>query len=312
MSYVTQEQITEAREMDVLTYLEHFEPDNLVKKSGSVYCTREHDSLVVSNGKWCWFSQGIGGNDAISYLMKVRNMSFPDAVERITGQVASGPIVRHTRSPDPPKVFTIPKLNSDMHRTERYLMKRGIDPDLIKWCEEERFIRETKEYPNVLFVGYDEDGKARYGAVRSITGTYKGDVPGSDKSVGFIIRTVENPSEVHVFESVPDLLSYITILIRNGESWQDKAFLSLGGIARTSANLPKALERFLNVNETVRSVSLHLDSDEPGRLAATQITHLLDSKYSVEDDPPKQGKDFNEYLLIMLGKPPNKKKVEVR
>lgn len=312
MSYVTQEQVAEAREMDVLTYLEHFEPDNLVKKSGSVYCTAEHDSLIISNGKWCWYSQGVGGNDAISYLMKVRNLTFQDAVSRITGIAASEPIVRKARTPDPPKVFSIPKLNSDMKRTERYLVQRGIDPELIKWCEDERFIRETKEYPNVLFVGYDENGKARYGAVRSITGSYKGDVPGSDKSVGFMIRVTDSPTEVHVFESVPDLLSYITILIRNGESWKDKSFLSLGGIAVTSSNLPKALDRFLKVNETVISVNLHLDSDEPGRIASTKISQLLGSKYAVQDEPPKQGKDFNEYLLILLGKTPNKKKVEVR
>ena len=33
MSYVTPEQVTQAREMDLLTYLQLYEPDNLVRFS---------------------------------------------------------------------------------------------------------------------------------------------------------------------------------------------------------------------------------------------------------------------------------------
>lgn len=52
MGYVTPEQITQAKELDLLTYLRSYEPDNLVHFSGNTYCTREHDSLKISNGKW--------------------------------------------------------------------------------------------------------------------------------------------------------------------------------------------------------------------------------------------------------------------
>ncbi len=50
MGYVTPEQIAQAKEMDLLTYLRSYEPDNLVHFSGNTYCTREHDSLKISNG----------------------------------------------------------------------------------------------------------------------------------------------------------------------------------------------------------------------------------------------------------------------
>ena len=50
MGYVTPEQITQAKELDLLTYLQRFDPHELVHVSGNTYCTREHDSLKISNG----------------------------------------------------------------------------------------------------------------------------------------------------------------------------------------------------------------------------------------------------------------------
>ena len=51
------------RQIDLLSYLREFEPSNLVKVKGTsnVYCTAEHDSLKISNGKWYWWSMGFGG-----------------------------------------------------------------------------------------------------------------------------------------------------------------------------------------------------------------------------------------------------------
>ena len=51
-----------ARQIDLLSYLRAYEPSNLVKVKGTtnVYCTAEHDSLKISNGKWMWWSRGIG------------------------------------------------------------------------------------------------------------------------------------------------------------------------------------------------------------------------------------------------------------
>ncbi len=92
MSYVTPEQITKAKEMDLLTYLQLYEPDNLVRFSGETYCTREHDSLKISNGKWHWFSRGIGGRTALDYLIKVRNYTFPKAVEMLSKGAATMPL----------------------------------------------------------------------------------------------------------------------------------------------------------------------------------------------------------------------------
>lgn len=76
MPYIDPQVILQAKQMDLLTYLQSYEPQELVHSSNSVYCTRTHDSLKISNGKWCWHSRGIGGRSALDYLIKVNGMSF--------------------------------------------------------------------------------------------------------------------------------------------------------------------------------------------------------------------------------------------
>ena len=45
MRYIAAEDVAKAKEMDLLTYLRNYEPQELVHVSGNTYCTREHDSL---------------------------------------------------------------------------------------------------------------------------------------------------------------------------------------------------------------------------------------------------------------------------
>ena len=84
MGYVSSEQIAQTKVIDSLTYLRRFERNELVH--GGTYCTCEHDSLKISNGKWNWFSRGIGGRTALDYLIKVQGFSFAQAVEALAGQ----------------------------------------------------------------------------------------------------------------------------------------------------------------------------------------------------------------------------------
>ena len=91
MPYYDSEAIERARQVDLLTYLQTCEPQELVHVSGNVYCTKTHDSLRISNGKWCWFSRGIGGYSALDYLIKVNGYSFLEAMETISGRTAIPP-----------------------------------------------------------------------------------------------------------------------------------------------------------------------------------------------------------------------------
>ena len=301
MGYVTPEQITQAKEIDLLTYLQRFDPHQLVHVGGSTYCTREHDSLKISNGKWNWFSRGIGGKTALDYLIKVQGFSFTQAVETLVGRAAVLPPVSHAApKPAPPRKLLMPELNSNNDVVLNYLMGRGIHPVVLDFCLEHKLLFETKQYHNALFAGYDQEGKVRYAALRGTMGNFKGEAPGSDKRYSFCIA--ENPS-VHLFESAIDLLSYATLLKMNGRDWRQDALLSLGGVFKRKQEfvIPLALSQYLQDHPGTNTLYLHLDNDEVGRDAAAGIMEGLGDKYTVQDRPPPYGKDVNDLLQRKLG-----------
>ena len=305
MGYVTPDEIRQAKEMDLLTYLQNYEPNELVRVAPNTYCTREHDSLKISNGKWCWFSRGIGGKTALDYLIKVQDYPFTQAVETILGKTAARPpvIPHHEQMPEAPRNLMMPVLNRNPSAVIRYLMERGIHPAIIDYCLNHRLLFESKQYHNAVFVGYDTDGKARYAALRGTMGSYKGEVTGSDKRYSFSIAENRSAETVHLFESAIDLMSYATLLYMTGRDWKRDALLSLAGVYKTTREnvVPVSLSRFLSDYPGIKTLRLHLDNDEIGRGAAKGIMDGLKGKYEIIDEPPRYGKDVNDALQRRLG-----------
>ena len=176
MSYIAAEDILEAKKMDLLTFLRNYEPQELVHVSGDTYCTRAHDSLRISNGKWCWFSQGIGGRSALDYLIKVKGNSFIQAVETILGRAAEKPPIFYCPRERKTTELLMPKLSKTTDIVERYLTSRGVHPVIIRHCIDNKLLFESADYHNAVFIGYDTSGKARYGALRGTVGNYKGEL----------------------------------------------------------------------------------------------------------------------------------------
>ena len=129
---VTKEQIEKAKEWDLLSYLQTYDPHELKRSGPHEYCTRTHDSLKISHGKWCWHSQGIGGRTALDYLIKVRGMDFVGAVEALCGYRVPPPSERP--APKPRKPFELPTASRCATAMVSYLHSRGIDQELIGAC----------------------------------------------------------------------------------------------------------------------------------------------------------------------------------
>ena len=316
MPYIPPEVVTRAREMDLLTYLQTYEPQKLVHFGGGTYCTREHDSLKISNGKWCWFSRGIGGYSALDYLIKVKEMPFTKAVETIMGNLAAAPPA-FAPAPKAPKekVLLLPQVNRSATHAVEYLHRRGIDDELIDFCIQTGRLYESYPYHNVVFVGMDADGKPRYANQRGIGSDFIGDANGSDKHYSFGIPAVAASDTLHMFESAVDLLSYGTLQKLDGKDWRSENLLSLAGVYKPRAkieesSLPAALVRYLAEHPHIRRVVLRLDNDATGRIAAETIKTLLPRKYAVTVDiqPPPQGKDYNDCLCMRLGLPITKRR----
>lgn len=313
MPFISPEDILQAKQMDLLTYLQNYEPNELVRVSANTYCTREHDSLKISNGKWHWFSRGFGGTTALDYLIKVKDYSFIQAVETILGRSAAmPPIVKQAPKSEPRKLL-LPSPNSSADRVVRYLRGRGIHPVIIDHCLRNRSLYESADYHSAVFIGRDKDGNARYGAIRGTKGAYKGEATGSDKHYSFSIA--ENPASdtVHVFESAIDLMSFATLRLFDGGSWRENNMLSLAGVFKTKRTdvVPMALQQYLSEHPQVKSLHLHLDNDEIGRGAVAGIVAGLNGAYEIFDEPPVYGKDYNEQLMIRVGLL-NRKEARVR
>lgn len=310
--WVTPEQIEKAKQMDLLTYLQSYEPGNLKKISHDTWCTKEHDSLKISNGKWHWFSRHIGGKTALDYLIKVKGISFVKAVDIITGYAAVlPPVFTKNEKPIELKELELPEYNTDICEVRRYLKSRGISDTVIEYCHENKMLYEDAKYHNCVFLGYDGN-TPKYGAVRSTVSNFKRDLTGSDKRFSFFIPAESETGTVHLFESAIDLLSYASLEIRIKRNWRRDDLLSLAGVYKTDKkqDIPLALRTYLERHNGTKAVYLHLDNDEIGRTATKQITEALSSQYTVIDQPPQSGKDFNDYLKNEIQK--EKRKEQVR
>ena len=306
MPYIPPEVVAKAREMDLYTYLKTYEPQELVHFGGSTYCTREHDSLKISNGKWYWFSRGIGGRSALDYLIKVRELPFTEAVERIAGYSEISTSVSATPSKPKAKALLLPEASPAADRVIWYLTGRGIDRELIDFCLQSGRLYESLPYHNVVFIGMDRYGKPRYANLRGIGTDFKGEATGSDKSFSFSIPAKTESDTLHLFESAIDLLSYATIQKVKGRDWQSDHLLSLAGVYKPKAelqesSLPLALKQYLGDHPGIRKIVLRLDNDRTGRMAAKALTKMLSEEYAVVACFPPSGKDYNDHLCHLKG-----------
>ena len=304
---VTKEQISAAKQWDLLSYLQTFEPAELVRCSLNEYCTRTHDSLKISHGMWCWNSRGIGGRTALDYLIKVRGMRFTDAVERLCGHYA--PLSENTpektaRSATKitKKPFALPEARACPAAVVPYLRNRGIDPEIIGACLNAGILYESRKYRNCVFVGKDTAGRARFACLRGTRDGFKRDAPGSDKRFSFCLPASDaDCPRLAVAESPVDALSLATLVKLNGGAWRDCHYLSLGGTS------PRAMLQFLRDYPKITRISLCLDNDKAGtdgmdRLErAVRDDPALSERVSLiyRNPPPKErGKDYNEFLMF--------------
>lgn len=302
MPGVSTEQIEVAKQVDILDYLMRREPNNL-KKVGNRYILRDHDSFVISNGKWCWNSRNIGckTGTALNYLIEVRNFSFVEAVRELSdGQRDAGPkffqreaqMAATLRCPPEPKKFALPPRNTDNKRVIAYLQSRGIDRQLIVDCIKRASLYESAKFHNCVFVGRDNKGKSRFASMRGTLSDFRLDVGGSDKRFGFIIPP-SNPNStiVALYEAPIDALSHQTLcnqkFIEPFDGWR----LSLGGTSLL------ALTHFLENHPKINICLVCTDNDDAGNLAADKIA-VLPGITSVRS-PPSIGNDFNEMLLAL-------------
>jgi hypothetical protein len=210
------------------------------------------------------------------------------------------PVTRRERvRPQPERpVFKLPKKSPTNDNLIRYLLTRGISQSIIERCIKDGILYESRYLcnPACVFVGRDEDGKARFANIRGIDTGIKRDAAGSDKAYSFSLKAQDETNNLlSVFESPLDALSHLTLGELDG--WEQGCWrLSLAGTA------PVALESFLKRHEQINRVILHMDNDEAGITGAARIKSLIESDSRFEHvrvsvKPVRGNKDYNERLV---------------
>ena len=300
---VSKAEIERARELDLLTYLQTYEPHELVRISSAVYSIRSHDSLKISNGKWFQWSTGVGGVSALDYLVKVQGMDFVSAVLRILECTRyATPTKTYTPKRAKPTDFVLPAPYENNDRVAAYLTGRGLSKDLLNMYFNMGLVYEDRQH-NCVFVGFDKDTVPRYAMLRSSdpSSTFLREVEGSDKRYSFSAPH-SGSKTLFVFESAIDCLSFIELQRMENPLRKPDNYLSLSGVYRPrngeAADLPAALNEYLLRNGGIRHIALCLDNDDAGVKAAMAICAAMPDKYTAELLPPQSGKDYNEQLMM--------------
>ena len=292
------EQRQQARDTDIIDFLGHYEGLTF-HRAGSGYRCDQHNSLVVNKDRkmWYWNSQNQKGVTAIDYLQSVHNKSYLEAMDVLIGKNrAEIPLAprqsqqeineeKHLQLPD--------KCKNGYKRIYAYLIKtRGLDQEIVDYCIKEKIIYQDIKN-NAVFVGHDDEKKARFACVRGTLSErqHRGDCSGSDKAYPFKIEGTEK-NRLYVFESPIDMLSYITLSNQACPGlWKNFNFISLAGTTDV------ALKGYLERNTSVTSIIFCLDNDEAGNKASEEyIKKYSDKGINTLRKAPK-GKDFNEDLL---------------
>ena len=297
---ITDAQVAQARSVDLLTYLITHEPDSIQQVGPGRYVLKDHDSFVISNGKWNWNSRGIAGFGALDFLCKVRNIPFIDAVRMLSSDAVTVTVSPSTpqnapekRDTVPQKPFALPTKNGNNNRAMAYLLSRGIAKDVIQKCINMGVLYESA-LNACVFVGRDGT-TPKFAATRSTLGDAKKDVLGSDKQFSFCIPPEnEDSTRLAVFESPIDAMAHNSIINMSETDW-DGHRLSLSGVTS------KALTSFIERHPEIDHIYLCLDNDQPGQEASNRIIKELlgDSRFAdrkITVAPPPIGKDYGETL----------------
>lgn len=278
---------TEQKELAASIDLEAFllsRGEKLIPSGREKRLSSDH-SITVCGSEWYDHAQEKGGN-AISFVQRHYNLSFPDAMQVLLG----GGLQPAEASKPEAKPFILPEKHTDMRRVFAYLTQtRGIDSTVISAFAHEGLIYEDAKYHNAVFLGLDENGAARHAHVRSTNSygkSFRQNIGGSDARYSF--HRIGSNGSLRVFEAPIDLLSHISLYLDN---WQENSYVACCG---TSI---RAVLKTMEMMPEVKTVHLCMDNDAAVLEAAKRMAAQLKEKGLQIIRQVPQRKDWNEELI---------------
>ncbi len=285
--FFTDEQKALAHQTDIVSLLES--QGETVKRSGKEFVWKDGSQKVTIRGNLWYHQYDRVGGDAIDFVRRFYNKSYPEAVEYLIGNnsamfITSPPVVKEA------KLFKLPPKNENISRVKAYLLHtRGIDEDVFQAFVDKGLIYESADYHNAIFVGYDKDGIPRHAHKRGSgsQSTYKGNAPNSQPEYSF--HRFGTSKYLFLFEAPIDMLSFISM---HKENWINHSYAASCSVS------DRVLFQCLKDNPNIRKVYLCFDSDEPGQTAANKISAKLFALGIESEILIPTHKDWNEDLLF--------------
>ena len=284
--HFTEQQKAQARQTDIAELLRS--QGETLKRSGSESEWMDGGQKVTIRGNLWYHQYEQVGGDAVDFVRRFYNKSYPEAMEFLLGR--SGGVL--TVSPPvqkEEKPFVLPPKNDNMRRVFAYLLNgRGIDREVLYAFVHKGMIYESADYHNAVFVGFDSNGNAKHAHKRG-TGSessYKGNVTGSQPEFSF--HWYGQSDRLYLFEAPIDMLSFISM---QKEGWRQHSYAASCSVS------DRVLFQMLKDNPDIRQVVLCLDSDEPGQTAAKRIADKLFVQGTASEILVPVHKDWNEDLL---------------
>ena len=92
MPGVTEQEIAQAKQMNLYQYMQLCEPDNFKPEGPGQFRHKGHSSLTFAeDGSWTYFKTKATGRTALNYLIAVEGVSFVEAVREINRIQGGGP-----------------------------------------------------------------------------------------------------------------------------------------------------------------------------------------------------------------------------
>ena len=284
MPHYTDKQIQAANHCDLAAFL--YAHGETLKKRGKQLLWEKHQ-VWIDGCRWYTHYESKGGY-AVKFVMRYYALSFQDAIRELLSGVVSDccPV---EEIPKVQKDLVLPTRHTDMDTVKDYLIReRGIDPVVVSHFAYAGTLYEDAKFHNCIFLGLDEDGGSKHCHRRSVFGSFKQTVAGSQAEYSFHHNGEDE--WMFVFEAPIDMLAFISL---HPEDWQSHSYVALCSVSE------RALLYRLKVNPNLKKIVLCLDNDEAGQTAAHRIRQqLYELGYSKVKILTPQNKDWDEDLKL--------------
>lgn len=274
-----------------------------VVKIGKYYSIKEHDSVRIDEVKNCFwrnssFSKGYkgGAGSIIDFALEFGGYTeVKDVMRDLANEfglndnkTVSALKKIHVEPVNETVEFILPsKANSNTSIINYLKNVRKIQSPVIEYLINEGYLYTESKYKNCVFVNRDKD----FACMRSSCDNYRfvGDVEGSNYEKCFFIKG--NSKTLIVAESAIDIMSLMTLILKNGCDYKCYNYLALSGTNK--------IEAIFNYTDSmnISTLILAFDNDEAGLKADYLVRDkLCDSNINIVSKFPEKTNDWNDEL----------------